>query len=361
MLFGRNQVYTYVCNIEHKSYLAKVMLKTVQLAYLIIFCTLVRQVSSTESSQDPSSFDVFHAGTLNGFDPRIQSEIPKLNKLLVDRTSSVDPNENFDVILEELILDYRNRKHYSRGSVKIKRLILGLSTIFDEGGCSHHGRMILLNNYWALGANSRQLRGNKESRIGAVVLKSIDSYTNKCDQFYFKKFDEMSKDLDSSPMANLNILFERVFESLTSEELAKNKDNLYVERLYDIASNRISNSFEMEPSDIHIALKLITKDDPDKIYLQAIEDSKTGLISIKRDKFDKILYDYVGKPCNDFKRKFGHDVFEPIFFDSVFNHQIQANRVDFYEAWVKYGLCNFNGSFKQTVDKVVEYLEHCNH
>lgn len=49
-----------------------------------------------------------------------ESQVDKLNNLLVDRTASADPETNFNIILEELIKYYKNGGRFDSKEAQVK-------------------------------------------------------------------------------------------------------------------------------------------------------------------------------------------------------------------------------------------------
>lgn len=92
-------------------------------------------------------------------------------------------------------------------------------------------------------------------------------------------------------------------------------------------------------------------EDPFKL----IENERTGRIEVGEKNLQRVFNEMVAKPCKYFKDLFGPDVVEPVLFDSMFGHQVESNKVKFYEALVKYRLCYLNGSAEKSAKKFIGY------
>lgn len=124
------------------------MLK-VTLLTVLINATILVEVSSLEFyKRDFNDVDIFQVIEFDTNSHIRDKEIQKLNDFLVDRTDSVDPDENLDIVLEELILDLKNSLPYKSASVQAKRLILTLRTVRGDNLCSYYAVLILWKSLW---------------------------------------------------------------------------------------------------------------------------------------------------------------------------------------------------------------------
>lgn len=317
---------------------------------------LVCQVNSREFKADFHDVDLFQATKIDHYNIRNSLEIQRINNLLVDRTKSTDPKENFDILLDELIKDSRNNVRPSNKSSQVKRMILALSTLDRENECTYYGYTVLSDVYYALGSPINSItRDENLRRIDKILQHYIRKHVENCETVYLSKFHEISKGLDLTQIEHLNTVVAKSIEDLTGENSVYRRSS-YPETLYNLATGGLLSSFEMKPEHIYADLTVLAKDDPDKKYLRRIEDERAGFPKFKEDKIESLFRKYIAKPCNYFRQKFGPDVFEPVTFDSIFQQRMEPERVDFYEAWVKYRLCDLNGNSISAFDDLMRYL-----
>lgn len=336
----------------------------VSIIFLVHLCLLVSRISLADNGL--SSIDVFEAFKIDVNYLRFmhvdegRTEFGKINDLLVERTKSEDPDTNLDIVLEQLLLDYKNKLPTNSRPVQAKRLILSLTTLNKENECSQYGCLIISKNLDAMQTKVSSIKnGDKMRRIDEILAHYIKRHVDNCKRVYLKNFDLISTSLDKEEVKRVDKLLDNAIGSLTSDENFKNKDTNYVERLYFLASKEAIQTNGLEPSYIHDSMKDSAKADPNNEFSQLLGDGQRGLLRVRSEKlFDKLYNEYIVKPCEYFRQKLGPNVFKPISFDIKFDqHQIQYNRVDFYEAWLKYQLCHLDGSSRKAFERYVEYLE----
>lgn len=73
-------------------------------------------------------------------------------------------------------------------------------------------------------------------------------------------------------------------------------------------------------------------DDPDARFVERVEDEMIGAKVLKRNKFLRLLDDYLLKPCRYFNDRLGPEVFEPLLFDAEVYHELRGDKAEFYKA-----------------------------
>lgn len=360
------------------------MSKIVTFLCVLLFCLLTDCVRSERFPKDFGEIDLFHASEVDGrllteealiekyngkyVIPYRKPDAPTtpiyqtLNNLLLSQTESEDPNVNLEIILDELVLGYRNRVPAYTEINKGERLILALRLLKGDNKCSYYSQIVLLNNFYASELDVVSIKNERGlRRIDRILIHYIKQHINDCKEVYFKKFDELLKEFDATQLKHLDGLLRKAMEHLTSISQPNNQGKLYVDRLYAIASEHISVKLNLEPSYVYGALKELVKGDPDEIFLQPVRDNISNLTKIRWDKFNRLYEDYVVQPCYNLRYRLGPELFEPLFFDSMFEHEIRYDRIDFYEFWLKYRLCYFNGSARDSMKEVIEYANNLEH
>lgn len=333
------------------------------LMFLCLF--LVDQINLSRVGRDFQDVDVFEVLQIR---PRVlplsvdyvkKYELDKLNNFLIDKTDSVDAQENLDIILEQLILDYKNKVAFNNDAVKIKRLMLALMTIKGQDDECIYGHKILKTVLNATNSRYRLLeKGGAMKRIDKIVKFCIDGHTNHCTPTYLKNFDTISKELDGLMVERVNLLLRDTIRLLTSGELRKIEGDNYKEKLQFITEHKIGILLEITSESIYNTMQELAKDDPDKKFLNIAENERTGDFGIIKNKFGKLFDKYVAQPCNYFREQLLQDVFAPVTFDNIFT-RIETNRVDFYEAWLKFDLCYFGGQDTEVIlERVLKYARN---
>lgn len=316
------------------------MFKFDLLVFLVVSICLISQVSLEEFETDFSAADVFHVARVNTLEISFV-ELLNINDLLTARTKSTDPVENLDILLGELKLEDGGSHIKDKKSNLAKRMFVALTTLKGENLCNYYGYKILSNLHSVLGHNIRSLKQEDNlGRVEKILLHYIREHVKNCRRSYVDKFDQLSLNQDQTQTDRLKVLTGSSLEFLKSRPLY-NKNNGDLNTLYNVVANGLAGEFDMEPGKIYEALIDLAKKDPDVKYLRPVEDEDDGVKKIHTMKVEKLFKEYVTKPCEYFRQRFGPDVFQPAEFDMLFDKEIKIDRADFFEAWVRYKLCNF--------------------
>lgn len=236
-------------------------------------------------------------------------------------------------------------------SNEAKRLFAALSTLEGDNLCNYYRYKTISKNFDAIKTDhlDRVRETSRESRIDKVLDHFIDKHVRDCKQTYFRKFDEMSRYLDGDLINRLNVLLGKAIENLTSDN---HSEKTYAEKLFDLATSSTAYKFELTPSYIYEAVKDSAKNELGDKSLELIGKGKVVSSGLERN-LKNIFHYWVIKPCRYFRKRFGPTVFESFLFDSEFDKQTESDRVDFYEALVKYRFCYSKGS-----DESDEFVSH---
>lgn len=331
--------------------------KKALLIYLTILCCLIIQQAAsylTVFDETVKNRDLFQTYEIDSYRLQISPKIQELNDFLVDSTKSVDPDANLDLVLEELIKDYKDLINPNSNSMEAKRLVLALQTINEENECSFSSFLILKKSLDAIGTTITSILTNSGlRRIDKILAHYMNRHVNKCKEVYFTNLDYfLYNDLSRNKLSSVDLIVKTKMDELTSDDYAVNKDKTYVERLYHFATTGVGITFQIETKDIYNAMEVLVKGDPDEKFFRVVENEKTGSPNILRDEFKLLFYKYVVAPCKYYRQQVGPNIFEPALFDSLFNNQIRTDRVDYYEFWLKYRIC---GGVDEAFDEVLRY------
>lgn len=339
--------------------LERIMMKFLPLS-LVILCIIIGETSLGYPESDFRSVDLFEALKIRpqirvlSVDYVAEREVERLNNYLIDNTDSNDAEENLDLILEQLILDYKNKLDPHGDRIKIKRLLMALTTIKGENSCNYYSYLILGQALDATKCRFRLLNGRRK-RIDKVVGHYIYKHANNCLPIYLKNYDNLSKNLDEILMKRLDALLGPTIQNLILYYGNPHiKGDTYEERLKHMASERVGRTFDMSSKYIYDIMMELTKDDPNKKLLEIFEDERTGRLVIREDKLAELLEEYIIKPCRYFREYYQRDIFKPLLQDNIFVHT-QTDRIDFYEAWFKYDLCSNVLDIKRNLQTFVGY------
>lgn len=352
---------------------------SVLLVSLLTICIGLESVSAERFNRKFDNIDLFDAGSLAGYrltrsamydkygdvewsssktDPSFEPIYKELNDLLVSKTDLDDPDANLDIVLEEFVSDRKNKKEVSKERDEGIRLLLSLRVPKGENECGYFSRNILLQNFYAAETDvGRIIRNENLNRIETILAHYIKQHIKNCKDVYFDKYDKLYKELNATDMKHLDALMKGAIETFTVEQIPENQGKSYVERLLSAASDRTTVRLGLKPAYVYNVLKEMVKGDPDEQYVVPVGNSSEKK-RIRFDKFNRLYDDYVVKPCYTFRHKLGPEVFEPFLFDNMFGHEVKNNRVDFYEALLKYRLCYFGGSISDSVSDLITYANN---
>lgn len=90
--------------------------------------------------------------------------------------------------------------------------------------------------------------------------------------------------------------------------------------------------------------------------MRRAENERTGYPVIVREKFDEVFYELAANPCSKFRRYFD-EVFEPLLFDTSFGLEAQPDKINLYDALLRYQMCHFYYPDEKVLEKVVECVQ----
>lgn len=334
----------------------RVILEDILVVCLVSLFCWINFASSEVYERDFSDVDTFKVIGINHHALYRSRAVKSINDYLVDSTKSADPDTNLNILLEQLILDFKNGIKYDDEYIQAKRLILSLRSLNndDEYRCSYYYQRVLVKCLFAFGTEIESIKTkNTEemTRIDRILSHYIDEHVKNCAQFYIKRYDEIRANSDQVQLLKLlDSLTEQAIRGLAAP--GKNYEN----DLEQVAVSNVGRLFRMSPKYTYNRMKYLAEDDPKVSNLNPIRDRKTGILHINRTVFYKVFSEYVARPCVYFRLTFGPDVFEPLLFDTMFNHPIQKGRIDFYEALLKYRLCMMD-PIREELNEIINFVE----
>lgn len=327
------------------------------LSLLVTTCLLLVQVRSENFEENYLAADIYKIFNINpltlkeGFGAlddyrktglfNLEKKVVKrLNDFLVDRTPSIDPDENLDLVNELYLIDLKNKVPSVSQNNQVRRLLLALRTLTGENKCNYYSFIVLSKNLQALGTNPKSIIENKNlRRIDKILAHYINQHVDECRSIYSEKFDAVTKNFDAEDARKLDVVLKSKIESAISDQKPDNLDKSRVERLYSAATFKIRGAHDFDPEEVYNSLREMSANDPDARYMVPVENEWRGSLTIRQDKFDQMYSKYIAEPCAHFRNEYGPDVFKPMDLDKKYSNKIQEDRADFYEAWFKFGLC----------------------
>lgn len=331
------------------------------LCFLVFSFFLMGQSRSAEfKTPNFQEFDIFDVVNIDPYEVRKnlknqhESEIDKLDDLLVGGTDSTDPKVNLDFLLEEFISDMKKKVPYNEPSAKAKRLLLALNTLKDQNECSQNGDAILLKNWSAIQPSSQAVMNDVEARrIDKLFAYYMKRRIKNCREIYIRKFDQIYNNMDKELIKRIDTFLNDAVKDVTSDGKNKNSDKNHIQRLLSTATTRYKERYQISLSYMHNKMVESARGPSYEKYFKLVENKRRIL---KREILGRIFIDTIAKPCASFRKQLGPDVFEPLLFDCFYEHELFEDRTDFYDALLKYQMCYFGGfSEKNMLDRIVAY------
>lgn len=323
-------------------------------------CLLVTKFVACEYDPDIQKYDIFEAAHLNGL--AFIDDYNLINKFLIDNTGSVEPNDNFDILLDRFIIDLKSRKPRISARMQATRLFLALSTINEESQCSSYSVNILFQNNNALENRLLDIKPNAVfKRTEKIVAFHILKHAIACQPLYMGRFNGLIGNLDRDSVRNVERFFSKAIQRYTSEPqggLSAEITRTYVERLFNIIDDKIFTPYAINPEYIYDELKDVAKDDPQAEYLEPVENEREGKRLLDSEKFRELYREYISYPCRYYIDQLGPRIFNLISFDSKFYHEVQDYAVDFYEAWVRFKFCSTRGLSDTLLTETIMVVSH---
>lgn len=322
----------------------------------LLVCMINTNLVLSRTDSDFSRFDIFQASNLNGY--KYRDDYRMMNDILIRGTESVEPKDNFDVLLDKLI---NHTKVPQRANLNVRpkaiNLFLALTTINPENQCSPYSVGILTHNDNALNNRLRSVKpGYVLKRTEKIVAVFLKKHAQDCQILYIGRFNGKIADFDRNKLKQVEEFLDNAIKHYTTElqeTLNPEFTKTYAHRLYNIVDGNVNTNRAINPNYVYQNLKIVAKDDSEAEYLQPIENEMEGNYSLHPEKYAQLFRKYVSEPCSHYTKMLGPTVFDLINFDSLFYHNIQERMVDFYEAWVRYNLCLTIGLNDELVSETI--------
>lgn len=284
----------------------------------------------------------FDASGIDG--QQLEDEFNKLNEFLFARVKSSDPEQNFNLVLE----NYKSRskswfKKMSSDSMRARKLFLAMGQITDENRCTPRSYNILIQIDRATFDRSCR-RLDPEGvvrRVERILLDYVLKQQSQCHDAHLKQYRDKLASMDTEKVKKVEAFLEPYISSLISEKLKIDKSKSRIQKLYDIINEKSSSISSKNPMNVLESLKHLVKDDPSaKSILQVDDDTELKELMKKDTKIQKLHSQYLFEPCLYYLDQLGPEVFKVVYFENKFQQSLDERNPDFYESWTRYHLCN---------------------
>lgn len=278
--------------------------------------------------------------TMYDFNGRpIKNVFGDLNKYLARKTSSRDPEINFNIAQDLYDSD-------GDGNSKLalaQRLFLSMKYIDDENICSLDSFNALYHVDLALSERTRDNLNRRIpcGRIQAIYFKLVEKHIKQC---YPKYSSTLAGELSVMSEEKINYVktfFDEAIDKYINQRYSKKNsisnwrkqvDYSTAEKLYKIIDGGVFIHEINDGQYILGKLQQLAKTDP---------ADRIGTIETSKQERCVILYNhYLNEPCKYYREKLGGLVFEPAEFDHRFLSNCDRRNPNFYRFWVYYKLCS---------------------
>lgn len=321
--------YNLISVILHRS--AAMIFKQIKLFYVIMTSMVGLVVGSLSDELIPQ--DIFKVSEINCNE--VEGAYLRLNRYLVDQTSSSDQKTNFDMALNGLIQDLKDG---NQNDAAAKRLFLSLSTIEGDVSCNSLSHSILYGNYCAGNRRIGSIKKNENlRRVDKIAWPLIYTQAIKCRKTYKHRYDELMPTMNKDAIDKVESFLEKIIKELMSRE--DNFAHNNAEKLYNVVFGQgWLDVFKVDADYINDHLKA-TADETDLQKVLPVEDESRRNY-IDNGEVSKLYDKYIGIPCAYYVSKLGPEIFEPAYFDGLFNHVVYSDYEEYYKAWVQYKFCS---------------------
>lgn len=281
-------------------------------------------------------------------------EFREINRRLIQRTHSCDPELNMSIVDKIDQEDAKNKSNKYFRFVKSKKLILALRTLINKNTCNRNGYNLAVENFFALdGKVFKKEKGVDYclDRLDKVFIHYLERHAEVCRDIYFDAFKRKLETMDKGKLERVNYFTGNAINQLISKKKDENKSKSKEQRLTLLAS------IYMNPKPMYIfqRLKTLVKGHRDEKALISFRDRKTNMMMVDRSKFERLFDEYLVQPCRYYEEQLGPDIFEPVSFEREF-HKVDENNPDFYKAWGRYRFCVlFNQEVYEKLDETLSY------
>lgn len=328
--------------------------------HLTLLLALVVLTSSTECvSNNDLAKELADISRIDG--SKLVDQYRDLNKLLQTAINSDEPEDNFNIVLEQYKKDLEKGLKSETKSMQAKRLFLALKTISEENRCSFASTQIIEHNDRAMerASRSRISSENGFKRVKTIFEKKATEHSRLCQREYNYRYEQFLSEMDPQQVSRVESFLKDVINRYTSDEMSINRTYNYKERLYhNIARVLYPQKALLDSSYIYesIAKLAITSNDPDLDQILPHKADKPGSSRFDWDKIKPKFEKYLVEPCEDYVRTFGPGVFGLADIDlNFYTEQTLSESENYYIGWLRYRLCDF---FINQSDKIFNSLKN---
>lgn len=307
-----------------------------QLCLFIIFSVLSVNQANNYVSKEFSERDIFDISNMEC--KYLQQSYSELNSYLIARTNSDDPRPNFDIALEGLILDLKNRRMNSSDA---KRIFLSLSIIGDSFKCNSLSSTILWSNNCADGYKIGAAENfEPSSRVDKILVPIMFKHAIDCQEVYKERYDRVKAEIDRDTLDKIDNLFKPIMEKYIYMNGEPDLSTSNVERLYNtLFDQRFSDTLKIDYSYLTEQFKRITSSESVTGSI-LVKDETNGKKLVNKEKFEYYYNKFILKPCREYAQIVELEIFRPADQDSSFKPIMNGDDEDYYRAWVNYRLCS---------------------
>lgn len=238
------------------------------------------------------------------------------------------------------------------------KLFGALSKLTEGHRCDANAINILKQNDLASEgrAHANLSSGECRKRVENVLLHYVKLSIEECPQVHADLMRQNLANFDSRQWKYVRRLTEDEFSSHWEDLMRHNveKRDALVQLALDTERFMFTELVQGTNLYHHLDTMLTQFDSEQKQFLKPVVDEATGLTKINESKIEELFQEYAMKPCRNYVKTFGPNIFEPEIYLASFKHEPLRGDEGFYSNWVRYNICKFYIAFERKLLREVK-------
>lgn len=329
------------------------MLRNLIVALVLVSCQVLG-APTHENKLDISGLDGYY----------VRGGMKELSDFLEKNTKSTEPSDNFKLTHEHYESELKAGADPQSEKMAAMRLFMSLEDLTSEASrCdSKENLKILDENDRAI--NSKAYTTENKPRVVSVFTQVASEFSQRCQKVFeaaFQGIESVMEELYPAVNDKVAEFQDKLVVEFSSDKFDVNVGKSEVERYNNIITWAVDPlGALLSPEHSYKTLKTLTKDDPNKKYLEPVSQ-KGSKVVYNDEEVKKLFYTYLVDPSKQY---------DNLVYDGLFQYQevvgkfapLDESNPEFYKTWVKVRLNkNFFARTDEVFKKLLTYLYQQKH
>lgn len=237
-------------------------------------------------------------------------------------------------------LESSKQSFYIKSPVKNLKRFVALERVIGDTKCDAEAYEIMRANEEATGLHRMNDNGKVIRRVDKVILSIFKDHAVKCSRIYPVAYNQKREQLDATVfkrvenLATIVMNADRFVSTSRNMRFTIDPTNLYMRY---IKNPPTIQAFARE----NILYDALISNARDDLSIRDAErtDERISKPILNKTKLKSLIKEYLIEPCQQYKSRFGPDLFVPARFDARVHHEVDHSNIDYYLGWSYFTIC----------------------